>query len=137
MYGSSFMCVTRSPRASINAPIDADVSPLPIEETTPPVTSTNLVRRLTGGSPCRTFPYHALRAPASPRFIPARCLGNSAVKHAARVKLFAALQAQNVPTKPKPALPGPKSIGVACQLSACAFFGAGGCDDDVFRNKPS
>src|SRR3954463_708916 len=65
MYGSSFMCVTRSPRASINAPIDADVSPLPIEETTPPVTNTNLVRRLTGGSPCRTSPYHAppARAP--------------------------------------------------------------------------
>src|SRR4051812_27337568 len=79
MYGSSFMCVTCSPRASINAPIDADVSPLPIEETTPPVTNTNLVRRLTGGSPCRTSPYHALlvRAPlphmsARPLGIPAR-----------------------------------------------------------------
>jgi hypothetical protein len=41
------MCVTRSPRASISAPIDAEVSPLPIEETTPPVTKTNFVRRLT------------------------------------------------------------------------------------------
>src|SRR5207244_2439798 len=36
----------RSPRASINAPIEADASPFPIEETTPPVTKTNLVRLL-------------------------------------------------------------------------------------------
>src|SRR3954470_1696581 len=49
MYGSSFMCVTAKPRASINAPIDAEVRPFPIEETTPPVTRTNLVRRFTGG----------------------------------------------------------------------------------------
>src|SRR6478735_10965506 len=76
MYGSSFMCVTRSPRASINAPIDADVSPLPIEETTPPVTNTNLVRRLTGGSPCRTCPYHALTSPAPLSHISARSHGN-------------------------------------------------------------
>src|SRR4051812_41677537 len=80
MYGSSFMCVTRSPRASINAPIDADVSPLPIEETTPPVTNTNLVRRLKGGSPCRTSPYHAPLAPAPLPHIYARCFGNSARK---------------------------------------------------------
>jgi hypothetical protein len=39
------MCVTRKPRASINAPIDAEASPLPIDETTPPVTNTNFVRR--------------------------------------------------------------------------------------------
>src|SRR6185436_475600 len=77
MYGSSFMCVTRSPRASINAPIDADVSPLPIEETTPPVTNTNLVRRLTGGSPCRTSPYHAPLAHAPLPHISARCHGNT------------------------------------------------------------
>src|SRR6185503_6417794 len=82
MYGSSFMCVTRRPRASINAPIDADVSPLPIEETTPPVTNTNLVRRLTGGSPCRTSPYHALLAPAPLPHIFARLLGNLARKFA-------------------------------------------------------
>src|SRR3954470_14405820 len=49
MYGSSFMCVTAKPRASINAPIDAEVRPFPIEETTPSVTRTNLVRRFTGG----------------------------------------------------------------------------------------
>src|SRR5512138_715748 len=43
MYGSSFCRVTRSPRASSNAPSDADASPLPIDETTPPVTKINLV----------------------------------------------------------------------------------------------
>src|SRR4029079_14514739 len=46
MYGSSLMCVTRRPRASISAPIEAAPRPLPIEETTPPVTKTNLVRLL-------------------------------------------------------------------------------------------
>src|SRR5690606_35486913 len=45
-YGSSFMWVTVNPRASINAPMDAAARPLPIEETTPPVTITYLVRRL-------------------------------------------------------------------------------------------
>ncbi len=43
MYGSSFTWVTRRPRASSSAPIDALARPLPIEETTPPVTKTNLV----------------------------------------------------------------------------------------------
>src|SRR5580700_381362 len=43
MYGSSLTCVTRSPRASSKAPIDALASPLPMEETTPPVTNTYLV----------------------------------------------------------------------------------------------
>src|SRR4029078_6568438 len=52
MYGASLMCVTRRPRASINAPIDAAPRPLPIEETTPPVTKTNLVRLLMAVAPC-------------------------------------------------------------------------------------
>src|SRR5687768_30418 len=56
------MCVTRSPRASISAPIDAEVRPLPIEETTPPVTSTNLVCRLTAAPPASRGSYHASRA---------------------------------------------------------------------------
>src|SRR5580704_16822751 len=43
MYGSSLTCVTRSPRASSNAPTEALASPLPIDETTPPVTNTYLV----------------------------------------------------------------------------------------------
>src|SRR5687768_14827103 len=43
MYGSSFTIVTRSPRASSNAPTDALARPLPIDDTTPPVTNTNLV----------------------------------------------------------------------------------------------
>src|SRR5882757_7359055 len=43
MYGSSFMFATLRPRFSISAPIDADTMPLPSDETTPPVTNTNLV----------------------------------------------------------------------------------------------
>src|SRR5687767_2939668 len=38
MYGSIFCRPTRNPRASSSAPMDADASPLPSEETTPPVT---------------------------------------------------------------------------------------------------
>src|SRR5205807_2773624 len=40
MYGSSFWRETLRPRASRMVPIDAAVIPLPIEETTPPVTKT-------------------------------------------------------------------------------------------------
>ena len=43
MYGSSFWIVTLRPRFSSSAPIDADASPLPSDETTPPVTKMNLV----------------------------------------------------------------------------------------------
>ena len=43
MYGSSFMFATLRPRFSISAPIDAETMPLPSDETTPPVTNTNLV----------------------------------------------------------------------------------------------
>src|SRR4051812_23845548 len=43
MYGSSFMFATLRPRFSISAPIDADTMPLPSDDTTPPVTNTNLV----------------------------------------------------------------------------------------------
>src|SRR5262245_26172625 len=43
MYGSSFMFATLRPRFSISAPIDAETIPLPREDTTPPVTNTNLV----------------------------------------------------------------------------------------------
>src|SRR4030095_1897154 len=41
MYGSIFCRDTRYPRASSSAPIDAAASPLPSEETTPPVTKMN------------------------------------------------------------------------------------------------
>src|SRR6185295_7835482 len=43
MYGSSFMFATLRPRFSISAPIEAETMPLPSDETTPPVTNTNLV----------------------------------------------------------------------------------------------
>src|SRR5713226_6737093 len=38
MYGSIFWSVTLKPRASRSAPIDAAASPLPRDDTTPPVT---------------------------------------------------------------------------------------------------
>src|SRR5262245_45653782 len=38
MYGSIFWSVTRNPRASSRHPIEAAASPLPSDETTPPVT---------------------------------------------------------------------------------------------------
>jgi len=38
MYGSSFIIVTRRPRASRMAASDAEAMPLPKEDTTPPVT---------------------------------------------------------------------------------------------------
>src|SRR5215813_12694586 len=38
MYGSIFCSVTRKPRASSSAPIEAAARPLPRDDTTPPVT---------------------------------------------------------------------------------------------------
>src|SRR5207247_148749 len=38
MYGSIFWSVTRKPRASSSEPMDAEASPLPSDDTTPPVT---------------------------------------------------------------------------------------------------
>src|SRR5688572_18863721 len=38
MYGSIFWSVTRKPRASSSEPMEADASPLPSDDTTPPVT---------------------------------------------------------------------------------------------------
>src|SRR5689334_718802 len=43
MYGSILSIVTLRPRLSSSAPIDAAASPLPRDETTPPVTKINLV----------------------------------------------------------------------------------------------
>src|SRR5258706_9958716 len=43
MYGSNFCSVTRKPRASSSAPMDAAAIPLPSPETTPPVTKMYLV----------------------------------------------------------------------------------------------
>src|SRR5215467_6535523 len=43
MYGSILSIVTLRPRLSSSAPMDAAASPLPSEETTPPVTKINLV----------------------------------------------------------------------------------------------
>ena len=45
IYGSSFCMRTRSPRCSNNMPIEALVSPLPSELTTPPVTKNMFTHR--------------------------------------------------------------------------------------------
>ena len=42
MYGSSFITVTFNPLLSKREPSEAERIPLPIEETTPPVTNKNL-----------------------------------------------------------------------------------------------
>src|SRR5262245_16260129 len=47
MYGSIFWSVTRRPRASRSEPMEAAASPLPRDDTTPPVTKMNFV--LTSG----------------------------------------------------------------------------------------
>src|SRR5580765_881745 len=47
MYGSIFCSVTRSPRDSRSEPIEAAASPLPREDTTPPVTKMNFALTLT------------------------------------------------------------------------------------------
>ena len=44
MYGSILRMVTFRPRLSSSAPIEAEASPLPSDDTTPPVTKMNLVR---------------------------------------------------------------------------------------------
>src|SRR5215813_6856682 len=43
MYGSIFCSVTRKPRASSSDPMEAAASPLPKDDTTPPVTKMNFV----------------------------------------------------------------------------------------------
>src|SRR3990172_6260962 len=43
IYGSNFWMVTRSPRSTRRRPSDAAAMPFPREDTTPPVTNTNLV----------------------------------------------------------------------------------------------
>ena len=62
MYGSSLRLVTRTPREARIAASDAAAMPFPSEETTPPVTNTNLVmgakvpeiRHFTGTAACAT-----------------------------------------------------------------------------------
>src|SRR5215510_10901774 len=57
MYGSILSRVTFSPRASSNAPREAAASPLPSEETTPPVTKMNF-------GPKSSLPFRVVIEPA-------------------------------------------------------------------------
>src|SRR5260221_146468 len=65
MYGSILSSVTRSPRPSSSAPSDAAASPLPSDETTPPLTKMNLVllsRSNVGPSPASAAKPPCVRA---------------------------------------------------------------------------
>src|ERR1041384_7334952 len=85
MYGSSFMFATLRPRFSMSAPIDAETMPLPRDETTPPVTNTNLVccametipRWRDNRAPAAFYRLHTVRAIAEAR--PRGDLRNSTV----------------------------------------------------------
>src|SRR5258705_9133174 len=57
MYGSIFCRATRKPRASSSAPSEAAASPLPSEETTPPVTKMNF-------GPKSSLPFLVVMEPA-------------------------------------------------------------------------
>src|SRR5262249_32780738 len=71
MYGSIFCSVTRNPRASSSDPMEAAASPLPRDDTTPPVTKMNFVVTLSppfllghAGAEARAYPVHSsLRSP--------------------------------------------------------------------------
>ena len=63
MYGSSLRLVTRMPREARIAASDAAAMPFPREETTPPVTNTNLVM----GDKFRKFPFYPNRSSAHKR----------------------------------------------------------------------
>src|SRR5215475_14284268 len=62
MYGSSLRWVILSPRFSSSAPRDADESPLPSDDTTPPVTKMYLVRLPRPGSLRRSVRNALMRA---------------------------------------------------------------------------
>src|SRR5438094_683136 len=81
MYGSSFCIRTFSPLPSSSIPIDALVSPLPNELTTPPVTKMNLVIALDS---IRQFTQEwEGEAPAEPRIMPARSASGGNVRRIA------------------------------------------------------
>src|SRR3990172_2898510 len=72
MYGSIFWRVTRNPRASRSAPMEAAAIPLPREETTPPVTKMILIgtsSSFRGAEPLarqRPFLFPGRRCPVEP-----------------------------------------------------------------------
>src|SRR5207342_1016149 len=74
MYGSSFIIVTRRPRASRMAASEAAAMPLPSEETTPPVTKMSRVM----GEPAAGKPHFTGWRPAP------RASGEKGAKKATR-----------------------------------------------------
>src|SRR3954467_6483019 len=67
MYGSNFWSRTRRPRCSRIMPIDAQVSPLPSELTTPPVTKMCLAIKLPAYRPVLApAPTSEYNAPGKP-----------------------------------------------------------------------
>src|SRR5688572_26346277 len=63
MYGSNFISVTEKPRASRMAPTEEAATPLPREETTPPVMKMNLVAMRSPLVPSGSFEdrFHSLQ----------------------------------------------------------------------------
>src|SRR5882724_6456479 len=73
-YGSSFCRVTEKPRASSRRPIDAAASPLPSDETTPPVMKMYLVGTLlssSGADAQRPFHRVQILRPVHSQVVPA------------------------------------------------------------------
>src|SRR5215831_18836979 len=91
MYGSIFCSVTRKPRASSSDPIEAAASPLPKDDTTPPVTKMNFV--VTSRPPflfghaveTAACPVHILGLPVSSVYADElRCHGSAPLSTASR-----------------------------------------------------
>jgi hypothetical protein len=101
MYGSSFIIVTRSPRASRIAPSEAAAMPLPSEDTTPPVTKMRGVIGIPGDSESGILPATGRTALNSgtggPRPDPRRSIDRLAATRAARGAPAAETPAESPP----------------------------------------
>src|SRR5215813_3917608 len=107
MYGSILSSVTRKPRASSNEPMEAAASPLPRDETTPPVTKMNFdvtedLLLSTAPASSRQRPRARRRASARAR----RASDHAGVPGPVRRAAPAAL--------PPPPRPGPRRAPASC-----------------------
>src|SRR5262252_3997210 len=84
MYGSILTSVTLSPRASSKAPMDADATPLPSDDTTPPVTKMNLVFAVLFMAPAPPAWLALARAAPAPPAERARARRGAAARRAGR-----------------------------------------------------
>src|SRR4051812_44278233 len=81
IYGSNFCSRTRRPRCSRSMPTEAQVSPLPSELTTPPVTKICLATLIPSIHEKRTKPtkVHFMAAKGEPQFLGRPHLRESAI----------------------------------------------------------